>query len=137
MYQFKGLHQQQSVLMNLLPGTNTLPKNQICRIIIYCILFRISCITLQRFFDYASNAQFLIGFNQLQAITLDHNNLTSQTTFPLMPLIHTLSLAFNQIRTLEPFIVNLSWVRFRCSMDILLILVAVISKPYTIKFGGQ
>lgn len=55
------------------------------------------------------NAQFLVGFTQLHTLFLDHNSITSQTTFPHLPSIQTLSLRYNVIRTLEPFIVNLSW----------------------------
>eukprot|EP00026_Physarum_polycephalum_P005791 Phypoly_transcript_05829.p1 GENE.Phypoly_transcript_05829~~Phypoly_transcript_05829.p1 ORF type:complete len:609 (+),score=103.80 Phypoly_transcript_05829:262-1827(+) len=55
------------------------------------------------------NVQFLTGFFQLHTLQLDHNSITSQTTFPHLPSIHTLSLRYNVIRTLEPFIVNLSW----------------------------
>jgi hypothetical protein len=55
------------------------------------------------------NVQFLVGFSQVHTLLLDHNAITSQTTFPHLPSVHTLSLRYNVIRTLEPFIVNLSW----------------------------
>ena len=62
------------------------------------------------FLTQISNVHFLTGFLQLHTLVLDHNNITSQTTFPHLPSISTLSLRYNAIRTLEPFIVNLAWV---------------------------
>jgi Leucine-rich repeat (LRR) protein len=47
-------------------------------------------------------------FPNLKLLILDHNNITSMNSFPVLAKLETLSLSYNGIRVLDNFLVNLS-----------------------------
>jgi len=47
-------------------------------------------------------------FPNLKLLILDHNNITSMNSFPILSKLETLSLSYNGIRVLDSFLVNVS-----------------------------
>jgi Leucine-rich repeat (LRR) protein len=59
-------------------------------------------------FNQIDNVEALDVFPSLKILMLDHNNLTSLTSFPNLPRLETLSLSYNGIRDLDSFLVQLT-----------------------------
>ncbi|EFN86677.1 leucine-rich melanocyte differentiation-associated protein isoform X2 [Harpegnathos saltator] len=56
---------------------------------------------------FSRNLQFLLEFDHLTSLNLDHNIIDEHTVFPYMPQLELLWLNHNGINTLYPFIKNL------------------------------
>ena len=50
----------------------------------------------------------LFGFDNAETLILDHNKITCNTSFPLLPCLKMLSLNANKISNLSVFVRNLS-----------------------------
>ncbi|KYN03609.1 PREDICTED: leucine-rich repeat-containing protein C10orf11-like [Cyphomyrmex costatus] len=56
---------------------------------------------------FSRNLQFLLEFDNLKSVNLDHNKIDDFTVFPNMPNLELLWLNHNHIKNLYPFIKNL------------------------------
>ena len=57
-------------------------------------------------FNQIDNVEALDVFPNLKLLVLDHNNITSLSSFPYLTKLETLSLSYNGIRDFDSFLLN-------------------------------
>ena len=55
-----------------------------------------------------SNVELIARFQGLKTLIMDHNNVTNLRTFPSLPKLETLSLAYNALRDMDATLIHIA-----------------------------